>query len=196
VLACLPLISVLALLPKAILAAIVISAVFSLIELRLLYSMLRTSRAQGIVAWLTFLLTLALAPRIDLAVLIGIILGVAVHLWRERRIRVMQHYEALQLKLIPVGVLFFGSAPGLHEALIAALAEHPEAKALVLDLGKVGRIDYTGALVLQRFAKDAERSGLEVSIIPGLPLQGVRVLERVLGEDSPWFVKNRKNNAG
>lgn len=187
VLAFLPFVSTLAPLPRTVLAAIVISAVISLIDIRALYKILITSPAQGSVGWITFGLTLFLSPRVDIAVLVGIGLGVAVHLWREKRIDVTIHYENQSLTLAPVGVLFFGSAPALGETLIQNLAEHPDATRLTLDLRKVGRIDYTGALTLQQVALDAESSGLEVKIIPGGHLQGVRLLNRVLGADSPWL---------
>ena len=189
VLAFLPFVTVLAPLPRAVLAAIVISAVIALINVRDLYKILLTSPAQGSVGWITFGLTLFLSPRVDIAVLVGIGLGIAVHLWREKRIDVLTHYEDQTLNLSPVGVLFFGSAPALGEALIQNLAEHPDAIKLILDLRKVGRLDYTGALTLQQVASDAERSGLEVKIIPGGRLQGVRLLNRVLGEDSNWLDK-------
>lgn len=187
VLAFLPFVSSLAPLPYAVLSAIVISAVYSLVDFKSLYNMLKTSRAQGLVAISTFMLTLALAPQIDLAVLIGITLGVAVHLWRERRVEVESSYAEQTLTLKPVGVLFFGSAPSLNEILIATLAEHPEAKNLILDLQKVGRIDYTGALAIKQIASDAEESGLQVKIIVGRPPQGQRIVTRVIGRDSKWL---------
>jgi SulP family sulfate permease len=190
VLAFLPFVSILAPLPRVSLAAIVISAVISLIDVRALYRILVTSPAQGSVGWITFGLTLFLSPRVDIAVLVGVGLGIAVHLWREKRIDVITRYEDHTLNLAPVGVLFFGSAPALGEALIQNLAEHPDANKLVLDLRKVGRLDYTGALTLQQVASDAEQSGLEVKIVPGGPLQGVRILNRVLGENSSWLEKS------
>lgn len=184
VLCFLPFVNILESLPHSVLAGIVIAAVVNLIDLKQLYRILLTSPAQGSVGWITFALTLALSPRVDIAVLIGIGLGIAVHLWREKRIDVLVEYENQCLKLAPVGVLFFGSAPALGEALIQNLTAHPEAKKLVIDLGKVGRLDYTGALTLQQVASDADESGLEVRIVPGGHLQGVRLLKRVLGEES------------
>ncbi|NKB39373.1 MAG: STAS domain-containing protein [Gammaproteobacteria bacterium] len=190
VLAFLPFVSSLAPLPRTVLAAIVISAVISLIDVRALYRILLTSPAQGSVGWITFGLTLFLTPRVDIAVLIGVGLSVAVHLWREKRIDVGIDYAGHTLRLSPVGVLYFGSAPELGEVLVQNLADHPDATKLVLDLRTVGRIDYTGALILQQVADDAEKSGLEVKIIPGGPLQGVRLLNRVLGKDSPWLLND------
>ena len=156
VLAFLPIADVLAPLPKAVLAGVVIAAVASLIDLRAMIRIARLSRGQAGVAWLTFATTLLLAPRIDQAVLVGIAASVGVHLWRERRVRINSTYDARTLRIEPVGVLYFGSAPLLDEALIAELAANPDAEKLIIDLQKVGRIDYSGALIIQDIAAHAE----------------------------------------
>jgi SulP family sulfate permease len=158
--------------------------------LRALRDLVEISRAQAVVAWSTFLLTILLAPRIDVAVLTGVLLGVGVHLWRERRIHIDSVWNEAsgELLLEPVGVLYFGSAPVLDDALIAALSEHPLATRLVIDVRRVGRIDYTGALALHRVASDAAAAGLEVRIIPGMRPQGGLILERVFGADARWIV--------
>ncbi len=187
VLAFLPFAAVLAPLPRAILAAIVISAVIKLIRFTELLALWHMSRAQAIVAWATFALTIILAPRVDLAVLLGIGIGIAVHLWRERRAQINVTYHDRTLTLEPVGVLYFGSAPTFDEALLNELAQHPTADALVIDLRKVGRIDYTGALVIKRLAADADAAGLSVTILAGQPPQGPRLMRRVLGPQSPWL---------
>ncbi len=194
VLAFLPVVSILAPLPRTVLAAIVISSVISFVDIRTLFKIVRAAPLQGSIAWGTFGLTLFLSPRVDIAVLVGIGMGVVVHLWREKSIEVITHYEEHTLNLTPVGVLFFGSAPTLGETLIKTLAGHPDAKKLILDLRRVGRLDYTGVLTLQQVSNDAERSGLNVKIIPGAPLQGMRLLNRVLGTDSPWL-SNKKSSS-
>ena len=176
-------------LPQAVLAGIVIASVIALVQLSPLLKLFALSRAQAFVAWGTLLLTLVLAPRIDIAVMLGVGLGIGVHLWRERRIAIHATYnddtDALQLE--PVGVLYFGSAPVLDDALIGALSEHPKARSLLIDLRRLGRIDYTGAVVLHRVAADAEIAGLQVRVIPGLPLQGRHILTRVFGADQRWI---------
>ncbi|MBI4694970.1 MAG: SulP family inorganic anion transporter [Gammaproteobacteria bacterium] len=191
VLAFLPFAGVLADLPRAVLAAILIVSAQPLVALGALWRMVSVSRAQAAVGWLTFVLTLALAPRVDLAILGGIGLGVAVHLWRERRIVVNSVWDETSrtLTLVPIGVVYFGSANVIDDALIDELARHPAAKSVLIDLRKVGRIDYTGMLVIQNIANDAALAGLELRIVPGQPPQGVRLLERVLGADSPFIVR-------
>lgn len=187
VLLLLPFAELLASLPKAVLAGIIVASVLGLIQPRALLDVLQVSRAQGLVGLATFGLTLGLAPRIDLAVMLGIGLGVAVHLWRERRISVAVAYDSQRalLRLTPAGVLYFGAVNVFEEALLAELAKRPSAKHLVLDLRHLGRLDYTGALVLKRLAEDALAGGLSVQVIPGQAPQGGRLLRRVFGEDSP-----------
>jgi SulP family sulfate permease len=133
---------------------------------------------------MTFTLTLVLAPRVDLAVMVGVGLAVVVHIWRELRVQVRTTFTDETLRLEPQGVLFFGSAPALEAALVEALAKHPTARRLILDLEELGRIDYTGAVALRGVVREAERAGLAVEIF-GVPPQAQRVLSRLLPPDLP-----------
>jgi SulP family sulfate permease len=184
VLAFLPVAGILAPLPRAILGAIVIAAVVKVIAPRALLGIARFSRPQAAVAWLTFVLTLALAPRIERAVLVGIGFAVLVHIWRELRVHVRAHYEAGTVTLEPEGVLFFASAPALGQALIEELAAHPDAERVILDLKRLGRIDFTGVRALQSVAEEAERAGLSVRLTD-IPTHSRELITRVLGRDSP-----------
>ena len=188
----LPFAGVLAELPRCVLAGIVIAAVLNLFQPRALWRIAMVSRAQGLVAWGTFLLTLGLAPRIDQAVGLGVGLAVAVHLWRERRITLGVSFDPThaELRLTPVGVLYFGSANVIEDALGAELAKNPQARRVVFDLRRVGRIDYTGVLVLLRLVEDAQLAGLEVRIIAGEAPQGERLLRRVFGAQANVIVRN------
>lgn len=178
VLAFLPISGVMENLPRAVLAAIVIAAVARLIRIPQLVRIWRYSRPQALVAWTTFAATLILAPRIDLAVVLGIGLGITVHLWRELRVEVESSYEENTLVLRPHGVMFFASAPDMDDAMGDLLAEYPEARAVILDLNALGRIDYTGALALKTLVEDAEKAGVVVNIT-GVPPQARRMLARV-----------------
>jgi sulfate permease, SulP family len=183
----LPFASILSPLPRTVLSAIIISAVISLINFRGLLSIFGTSFPQGLIAWTTFGLTLILSPRVDIAVVVGIGLSVAVHLWREKRIEVITHYTNSTLNLTPIGVLFFGSAQMLGETLIQKLADHPDANKLIINLCNVGRLDYAAAITLLQVAMDADRSGLEVKIIRGGTERSIFLLDRVFGKNSAWL---------
>jgi anti-anti-sigma regulatory factor len=54
----------------------------------------------------------------------------------------------------------------------------------VFDLGNLGRIDYTGSLVLKAVSEQAEAAGLEVSF-ENVPPQTRRILGRVLEQKLP-----------
>lgn len=181
-LAFLPFAGVLASLPQAVVGAVVVVSVTRMLDLGSLVRLGRYSLPQAGIGWLTFALTLGLAPRVDQAVMVGVGLAVAVHIWRELRVEVRTTFADGTLQLEPQGVLFFGSAPALEVALVNALARHPTARRLLLDLEELGRIDYTGALAVRSVVREAERAGLEVEIC-GVPPQAERVLGRLLGPD-------------
>ena len=127
----------------------------------------------------SFGLTLALAPRLDRAVLIGISLAIAVHLWRELHVQVPAWTEGDTLHLRPNGVLYFASAPPIEERLTRSLASYPDACRLVLHCDRLGRIDLTGALALRAVLADAQRAGLEVELVEVAP-QARRIVSLVL----------------
>jgi SulP family sulfate permease len=180
-LAFLPFAGVLATLPQAVIGGVIVVSVLRMVDLPNLARLSRYSLPQAGIGWLTFALTLALAPRVDEAVLLGVGLAVVVHIWRELRVHVRTTFSDTTLRLAPQGVLFFGSAPALETALVNALAQYPTARRLILDLEALGRIDYTGALALRSVMGEAERAGLAVEV-RGVPPQSQRVLERLLGD--------------
>ena len=179
ILAFLPFANVLSPLPRAILGAIVIAAVTQLISFGKLFQLVRTTRPQALVAWITAGSTIAFAPHVERAVIVGVILSIVVHIWRELPVGVTSWFAKGTLHLEPVGVLFFGSAPALDDALLNELAAHPDAERLVLHLGKLGRIDYSGALVLKSVTEEATQAGLEVAVAD-VPPQAQRTLAGVL----------------
>ena len=84
VLAFLPFADVLETLPRAVLGGVVIAAVLGLIQPRKVLGLARASTGDGVVALGTFAATLALAPRVDRAVLVGVMLALAVRARRRR----------------------------------------------------------------------------------------------------------------
>lgn len=175
----LPISPVLAPLPKATLAAVVISAVWKLIKFSPLVELWRLSRPQALIGGTTFILTLALAPHVEQAVILSVVLAMGFHLWRELEPAhsVRQEGHALYMELR--GVLWFGSAPILEKSLLHSLDVASDVEEVVLDLGGLGRIDVTGALVLRRLMQNLEAGGLRVEFI-NVPAHALRVLKEVL----------------
>lgn len=165
VLAFVPLMGLVSPLPKAVLSGIIIAAVLPLVRLDELYELRRYSKPQTILAWLTFALTLALAPRIDYAVSIGVSAALLIHLWREQNIVIDYWIDDGTVHVKPMGVLWFGSIFQLDRTLDRVLADFPTAEALWLHLGGLGRIDLSGALTIRRLLEDATASGLAVMVL-------------------------------
>ncbi len=178
----LPFSGILSPLPKAILAAIVIAAVVSLIRIPALVRIWEYSRPQALIAWHTFALTLALAPRIEQAVVLGILFALAVHLWREMPLGLDAWSDDTALHLAPKGVLWFGSAPGVEKTVSEFLKDARELEEVVVHLGGLGRLDYTGALFLKQLDQDAEAAGLRLRLTD-VPPHAQRILRSVLGWD-------------
>jgi sulfate permease, SulP family len=182
VLAFLPLGFLLAPLPQSVLAATVIVAVVPLIRVDRILEVARLSLPQLTIALTAFVLTLALAPHVEWAIVGGIVLSIAIHLWREVRLDVITSINEQRLEIMPQGVLWFGNARLLEERLVNMLATQPSARQLVVRLDGLGRIDLTGALALKTLVDDVRAAGLSVCV-EGAPLHASRVLGRVLGGD-------------
>jgi len=182
VFAFLPLGFLLAPLPQSVLAATVIVAVVPLIRLDEIARIGRLSQPQFAITLTAFTLTLALAPHVEWAIVAAIAVSVAIHLWRELRLDVSATSRGDRLELIPEGVLWFGTARSLEDRFLELLAEHSDARQLVVRLDRLGRIDLTGALALKTLIDDARGAGLKVSV-EGSPAHAARVLRRVLEED-------------
>jgi SulP family sulfate permease len=179
VLVLLPFTSVLSDLPSAVLGAGIIVAVRSLIVVRPFLEYLRYTRLQFAVAVITFGLTVALAPHVERAVMAGVVLAVATHLWRELRVSIKAWSEGTTLHLAPKGVLYFASAPLLEERLGRMLSETPAADHLVVHLDGLGRIDVSGALGLRSVLQEAEEAGLRATV-RDVPPHANRLVHRVL----------------
>ncbi len=180
VLVFLPFLGVLSDLPKAVLAGIIIASVLKLMRPKAARELRRLSGPQFRIALVTAFATVASAPRIQWALIIGIVLAIGWHLRRETLIDVPSWIEGATLHLRPSGVLYFGSAPLVGDAFLRALPEHPDARRLVIHCDRLGRVDVTGALALREVLEEAERAGLEAEIRSLVPA-GAKILGRVLG---------------
>ncbi len=180
VLVFLPFAGLLTALPKAVLAGIVIAAVAGLVKPRLLVGVWKLSHIQGMVVWFTLIMCLLLAPRIEQALLLGILVSLAIHVWRERRAGFESWMEDDVLHLEVTGILWFASAPRLEEAITARLAEAGQVSEVVIHLEGLGRIDLTGAMVLKRLVEEVGQSGIPATL-KGVPPQARELIDNVFG---------------
>ncbi len=176
----LPVAGVLSHLPKAVMAGIVIVAVVPLVRPRVLVDVWRISPPQASVVWLTLIFCLLLSPRIEQALLLGILASLAVHVWQQRQTGVEGWREGSVLRLEPRGILWFASAPLMEGALLERARGERDVSEVVVHLEGLGRIDLTGALALKRVASELREAGIPTRIV-GIPPQSREVLRKVFG---------------
>lgn len=172
-------------LPDAVLGAVVIVAVAKLVRLGAIVRLLPGSRAQAFVAIGTLVATIAAAPRVELGVAIGIGLSILAHLYRELPLTATAVVDGERLVIAPKGVIWFATVPALDERLRRNVADHPEVTSVDVDLGAVGRLDYSGASLLARWAEESAANGVPVHFvnIPPSCERGVRNHLRTTNRD-------------
>ncbi|NNL84210.1 MAG: STAS domain-containing protein [Myxococcales bacterium] len=178
VLAILPFTGMLGALPKAVLGMAILSAIRGLLNPAPLLEMWRLSRPQAGVGLATFVLTLVFAPRVEIAVVSGVALAIAVHLWREGEQEFGFEKSGHELTVRPMGVLWFGSAPAFRRTISRRLGQSPEARSLVVDLSGVGRLDLSGAYALKASLDAAVERGVSVALA-NVPPQLTRIVGKV-----------------
>lgn len=148
----------------------------------------RLSRPQFVVAAVTVGASVIFAPRVERGVVLRVVTGLAVHLWRENTVEVPLTLDGDELHLCPAGVLYFGSAPGVERTLNKLIGEHPDVRRVVIHLQGIGRVDLTGALMLRDVLTDV-RSASVVIDTDGARAHDVALLTRVLAghiDDTEW----------
>jgi len=175
----LPFTSVLESMPRSVLAAVIITAVMGLVRPWRLVRLWRSSAAQAMVGFATLAATLVLSPRVDEAVLVGIALALGVHLWRERSVRVGFEMRRGGIGVVvPEGVLWFASAPELAETVGDMLATDQHTSHIMIDLGGLGRIDFTSAVLLRDLVEDSREAGVHIEVT-NVPEHAVRIFDAV-----------------
>jgi len=148
--------------PRALLAAVVVSAIADLLRLNAVTDLWRFGRMQAATAMATALAVLTFEPRIDLALLIGVVLSVIVHLVREGQVSIERSVDGETGRIEIRGNLWFANAAILEGTLRQGTAHHPEVRRWRIDLQKVGWVDVDAALMLGRLRLEAQRLGIEL----------------------------------
>ncbi len=156
-------------LPQATLAAVIISAVINLIRIKQIKYALRVHTHDGVIAILTFVLTLALAPHLEQSIFIGVVLSLGLFMYRTMHphISVLSRHsdgtlrdaQANILKTCPKisvlrfeGPLFFASAMYFEAKILERVASKPELKFIIIDAEAITDIDATGEDMLHQLS--------------------------------------------
>lgn len=148
--------------PQSVLSAIVVAAVLGLLKPRAFVRLYKVNRVEGVIALLTFGITLAAAPRLYWGVLAGVVMGLSYFLHTRLHPRIIEvglhpdgslrdrhlwklptltpHLYALRMD----AELDFAAANGLERAITEYLSRHPDVQHVCLFAQPINRIDVTG----------------------------------------------------
>ena len=182
-------------LPKATLAVIILLAVGTLITPSAIRHAWRASRSDGLVALVTFVVTLLAAPHLDQGILIGAALAMLLYLYRSMRPRVAQlgrHPDGTLRDLhvypdLPTAAnvialrfdesLYFANASFFEDAVLAAVADRPEVRYVLIVGSGINQIDASGEGVVRQLVEGFRGSGVTL-VFAGLKKQVLDVMRR------------------
>jgi len=169
-------------LPQATLAAVIIMAVINLIKIEPIKHDWKAEKHDGIVAVITFVLTLVMAPHLENGILIGVVLSMALFIYRTMRPRiavlsrfhdgtfrdVRVHPELDRCKKIIMFrfdmSLYYANAGYFETRVLEMVADNPDAEYLILDAAGINTLDATGEEVLLHLSERLQKIGVTIIV--------------------------------
>ena len=148
-------------LPQATLAAVIITAVINLIKFNPIKYAWKVQKHDAIISVITFLVTLLLAPELEMGIIVGIILSLGSYCYRSMRPRVIclsknkqgvfRNSDANNIpKCCSISVmrfdgpLIFTNAGHFENEVIERVATKPELRYFIIDAIAINEIDASG----------------------------------------------------
>lgn len=181
--------------PRPLLAAVILVTVAKLLSIAPLREAWRSSRDDGLAGTVSFVATLAFAPHIEIGILSGLLLSLALLIYRSMRPRVAvlgRHpdgtwRDARRFGLPAAhpglailrfdGPLHFVNAATFEDAVLAVERDHPQLKVLLISSAGINDIDASGIDTLRRLRRQLAAGGRRLACC-GLKKQVIDVLER------------------
>ena len=168
-------------LPQATLAAVIMMAVINLVKIEPIIYAWRVQPHDGVVAIVTFVLTLIVAPHLETGIVTGVLLSLGLFLFRTMRPRIsvlsrdpdgtLRDAEVRQLatceniSLIRFdGPLFFANTGYFSDTVLDRVASKPDLKFVIIDAEGINEIDATGEEMLHELDKRLQSVGIELLI--------------------------------
>ena len=181
-------------LPQATLAAVIMVAVVGLINVKAIKHAWMANRQDGIVAIVSFTLTLAFAPHLDKGILVGAGLALVLYLYRTMQPRVavlarhtdgtLRDAEVFGLKTCEAismirfdGSLYFANTSYFEDKIQERIALRPELKFIIVVGDGINQVDATGEEMLAHLTERLHATNIEV-LFTGLKKQVVDVFVR------------------
>jgi SulP family sulfate permease len=163
-------------LPKATLAAIIVVAVANLIDVKTIRETWAYNKTDAASLIVTFLAVLTIG--VELGIVIGAGLSIALYLWRTSRPHmaevgrvgdtehfrnILRHEVQTHANILMIRVdesLYFANTAYLEDELLARVADHPEIDHLVLIMSAVNFIDASALETLETLAERLHDAGV------------------------------------
>lgn len=167
-------------LPRAVLAAIIVVAVAALIDLASFRRAWRYDRTDAAAQAVTFVAVLAIG--VELGIVAGIVLSLLLHLWRTSRphiavvgrVGATEHFRNVKRhtvttlpQVLAVRVdesLYFANASYLEGFLLAAVADDPKVRHVVLICSAVNVIDASALETLETMTSELREAGVTLHL--------------------------------
>lgn len=182
-------------LPKPVLAAVIIMAVIGLINFRAILNAWRAGRDDGVSAIVTFVATLAFAPNIQNGIIAGIILSLALLLYRMMQPRVAglgvhsdgtlrdahrHNLSPLHPQLAAIrfdGALRFVNVSSFEDALLALERKNPLVRYILVKCNGINYLDASGVEMLSSLVSRFKSNGITLGF-SGLKKQVQDVMDK------------------
>jgi SulP family sulfate permease len=182
-------------LPKATLGVIILLAVTGLITPGAIKHAWKANRADGIVAVVTFVVTLLAAPHLDNGIMIGAALAIVLFLYRtmKPRVAMLGRYKDGTLRdikvhpemesseyVVPVrfdGQLYFANMAYFEDAVLEAVASKPKAKYVLIVGNGINNLDASGEDIVRLLHDRLRENGITL-VFSGLKKQVLDVMKR------------------
>ena len=164
-------------LPRATLAAVIMMAVFGLINIKPIIHAWRSHVHDGLAAVITFVLTLVLAPHVETGIIIGVLLSLALFLYRSMKPRVAElslyrdgTYRDVSFNKLDTcdeisllrwdGSLYFANVSYFEDQILDRLSSKPKLKYIIIDAEGINQLDATGEEMVTNLVKQLRDSGV------------------------------------
>ena len=182
-------------LPKPTLAAVIILAVISLLNFKIFREAWNASRRDGIAAASTFVATLLFAPNIQYGILVGMLLALAMFLFRTMKPRIvllgldengeLQNAERYSLpqfhpEVVAIrfdGQLYFANVNYFEESILYLISNDADIRYVMVDARGINGLDASGVAMLRELVTRLRGNGISL-IFYNIKLPVLEVMQR------------------
>jgi SulP family sulfate permease len=182
-------------LPKPTLAAVIILAVISLLNFKIFRDAWNASRRDGIAAAATFVATLLFAPNIQYGILVGMLLALAMFLFRTMKPRIvllgldengeLQNAERYSLpqfhpEVVAIrfdGQLYFANVNYFEESILYLISNDADIRYVMVDARGINGLDASGVAMLRELVTRLRGNGISL-VFYNIKLPVLEVMQR------------------